>query len=150
MASVQAVPWGFPIGGRRGGSTPAEGRTDSVPEAGGTGAEAVGTPTAPPPVTTQTRPTRRALMSGVGRRTSGGWPPGTRRQTEAGELRNRKRSRSGGFPGGSKGGGAPLARARMFYIACVGLSPLAVSDKPVGDGFASGRQPAANAAVAHP
>ena len=43
------------------GSTPAEGRAESVPEAGGTGAEAVATPTAPSPVTTQTRPRNRRL-----------------------------------------------------------------------------------------
>lgn len=61
--------------GKRGGSTPAEGLAESVPEAGeGTGTEAVGTPTAPRPVTTLThlrdRRPRRAV-TGVGRRTSG-------------------------------------------------------------------------------
>ena len=34
--------------GSIGGSTPAEGRAESVPEAGGTGAEAMATPTTPP------------------------------------------------------------------------------------------------------
>ena len=78
-----------------------------------------------PPVTTQTHPRDRRPRPAVigGRRENiprlAAWIGG---QAKAGERPNRERCRSGVFPGGSKGGGAPLARARMFYIACAGLT----------------------------
>ncbi len=103
------------------GSTPAEGRAESVPEAGGTGADAAATPTTPPPVTTQTRPRNRRPRPAVtaGRReTCGTWPPGTFGQAEAGERPNRERCRSGGFPGGSKGGRATLASLAVIPWVC--------------------------------
>ena len=44
----------------------------------------------------------------------------------AGELPNRERCRNAGFPGGSKGGGATLARASVFNTAWAGLRPVTV------------------------
>ena len=57
------------------GSTPAEGRAESVPEAGGTGADAAATPTTPPPVTTQTH--AKSMASTGGDRWSAGEHPAT-------------------------------------------------------------------------
>ena len=45
--------------------------------------------------------------------------PERRTKTHRGQAETRPSVR--GQQGGSKGGGAPLARARMFYIACAGL-----------------------------
>ena len=59
------------------GSTPAEGRAESVPEAGGTGADAAATPTTPPPVTTQTH--AKSTASAGGDRWSAGEHPATGR-----------------------------------------------------------------------
>ena len=64
VSSSSAGPWGASLCGRPGallgweeGSTPAEGWAESVPEAGGTGTEAVATPTTPgPPVATGSHP----------------------------------------------------------------------------------------------
>ncbi len=91
-----------------------------VPEAGGTGAEAVATPTAPSPVTTRTRPRnprlRRAMIGGRQEniRQPAGWtgrPGGSRADSP-----NRERCRSGGFPGGSKGGGStPRQSANVIH-----------------------------------
>ena len=69
--TAQALP------GREGGSTPAEGRAESVPEAGGTGADAAAMPTTPPPVTTQTN--AKSTASPGGDRWSAGEHPATGR-----------------------------------------------------------------------
>jgi hypothetical protein len=61
------------------GSTPAEGWAESVPEAGGTGAEAVATPTTRPAGHDAESPVKLTASTGgdrvVGRRTSCNWPP---------------------------------------------------------------------------
>ena len=92
------------------GATPAEGRAESVPEAGGTGADAAATPTTPPPVTTQTH--AKSMASTGGDRGSAGEHPATGRMERSarrkpGELPNRARCRSGDDLPGVRGGSAP-------------------------------------------
>ena len=101
-----------------------------VPEAGGTGAAVVATPTTPPAGHAADSPaTRRPRPAGLGdrreniRRLAAG---NVSARPMAGRLPNRERCRSGGFPGDRRGAAAPLARARMFYIACAGLTTITV------------------------
>jgi len=75
-------------------------RTESVPEAGGTGAEAMATPPPPP---------RRSTPRTHPKPTVGGRVRGLSDPTEVAEPPNRERCRSGVFVGGVEGGGAPLA-----------------------------------------
>jgi hypothetical protein len=93
------------------GSTPAEGRAASVPEAGGTGADAAATPTTPPPVTTQTH--EKSTASTGGDRWSAGEHPATgrmersarrKRANQPRPLPQRRRP-----PGGQRGHGPPPA-----------------------------------------
>ncbi len=99
-------------------ATPAEGRAESVPEAGGTGAAAVATPTTPPAGHAADSPAnRRPRWEGIGGRREkipspsggnvrpSGWPGG---------LPNRERCRSGGFPGGIEGGRQHPSPARGY------------------------------------
>ena len=72
-----------------------------------------------PPVTPQTHPRTDGLDrrgSVVGGRTSGAWPPGAFGQADGRADPNRERCRSGGFPGGSKGGGStPRQSASVLH-----------------------------------
>ena len=61
------------------GSTPAEGRAESVPEAGGTGAGAVATPTTPPAGHAAGLTCEPAALTGGGRGAAGGHPATARR-----------------------------------------------------------------------
>ena len=128
------------------GSTPAEGRAESVPEAGGTGAAAVATPTTPPAGHAADSPAnRRPRPEGIGgrreniRRLSGGnvrpsgWPGG---------LPNRERCRSGGFPGGSKGGGStPRQPAVIPWVCWLGALSLCQASLGVPPTHLSGHRP---------
>ena len=78
-------------------------RTESVPEAGGTGAEAVATPPTPP------RRSLRGLSREADGGTSGDGPPGGTFGRP-----NRERCRSGGLSWGSKGAEHPLASPRLY------------------------------------
>ena len=98
-----------------------EGRAESVPEAGGDRRRSGGS--ADPAVAghdpdSSAKPT---ASTGGARRSAREHPTlgrvDVRPGGKAGERPNRERCRSGVFLGGSKGGGAPLARARMSYIA---------------------------------
>ena len=89
-----------------------------------------------PPAGTPTGARQRSSLgpSGreFGRRHAGGHGRGARGSAswladkgKGGDAPARALLRRAGFPGGSKGGGATLARARMFYIAWAGLATLA-------------------------
>ena len=109
--------------GSREGLTPAEGRAESVPEAGGTGAEAVGTPTAP--TAGHDAELSPARIDDLDRRLIGGQQGNVRRRALGRSARrkphvlpSRDRRRSGGFRGDRRGAAAlPLATARVFFVA---------------------------------
>ena len=95
----------------------------------------VATPTTPPAGRAADSPANRRASTG-GERWSEGEHPAPGRRERFGqadgraELPNRERCRSGGFPGDRRGAAAPLARARMFYIASAGLPTLTVESQP--------------------
>ena len=117
----------------KGGTTPAEGRAESVPEAGGTGAGGGGNGghaarRSRRRTHSRNRRSRPAVIGGrreqhIRRLDAGNvrpsrWPGG---------LPNRERCRSGGFPGGSKGGGStPRQSANVLHRVCW-LSHLSVA-----------------------
>ena len=80
-----------------------EGRAESVPEAGGTGGEAVATPTTPPAGHDADSAAKPDGLDErwpvVGGRTSGDWPPRSSARRKRAKSRNRERCRSGGFSG---------------------------------------------------
>ena len=112
----------LPSGVGKGTRPRLEGRAESVPEAGGTGVEAVATPTT---LSASHDADSAAKPDGlderwpvVGGRHLADWPPGGRSHLR--KQANSPTANAAGvalFREGSKGGGAPLARARMFYIA---------------------------------
>ena len=112
--------------GWEGGSTPAEGRAESRPVGRGDRRRSGGN------ADHAARRSRRRLTREPTASTGGDrWSAGEHRA--AGRLNarpGRRRANSptanaagaGGLPGDRRGAAAPLARARMFYIACAGLA----------------------------
>ena len=92
-----------------------------VPEAGGTGAAAVATPTKPSAGHAANSPAKPAASTGGRRECLADWMSARRKRANA---LTANAAGAGVFPGGSKGGGAPLARARMLNIAWAGLGPV--------------------------
>ena len=126
-AEVAATPAGeAPPGallGWEGNLTPAEGRAESVPEAGGTGAEAVTTPTAPLAGHDADSRARWTATTGgnrwFGRRTSDDWPPG---QSPKRKRANSPTANAAGatvFRGDRRGAEHPSSAA-TFNVACAG------------------------------
>ena len=98
-----------------------------VPEAGGTGAAAVATPTTPTAGHDGDSP---AKSDGLDRWSSG--VPGRLDvgQAKAGERSNRERCRSEGFSGGIEGGRSTPLPAAVFNTAWAGLRPVTVVSRP--------------------
>ena len=153
MALVQRRSWARHaaddpgLAGLGRGSTPAEGRAESVPEAGGTGADAAATPTTPPPVTTQTHPRNRRPRPAViaGRRKSirrrAAWgtfgPRGSGRAPQPRTLP--ERGLSGGIEGGQ---GHPRQPRRVLrgvgWLVAINLRQASLGVPPTN---LSGRRP---------
>ncbi len=95
--------------GWEGGSTPAEGRADSVPEAGGTGAEAVATPTTPTAGHDADSPATSTASTGDDRSAAREHPATGRMDARPGGSgqTQRARCRSGDDLPGVRGGTAP-------------------------------------------
>ena len=116
------------------GSTPAEGRAESVAEAGGTGAAVVATPTTPPAGHAADSPAnRRPRPAGIGdrreniRRLAAG---NVRPSGRPGGLPNRERRPERRFFGGIEGGRQHPSPAATLNVACAGLPTLTVESQP--------------------
>ena len=106
--------------GRKGTRPRREGRAESVPEAGGTGAEAVATPTTPPAGHDAESRANAPASTGGDRWSAGEHPAtgtwGSSDPAEVAELWNRERCRSGGFSGGIEGGrSTPRQSANVLH-----------------------------------